>query len=223
MMAHSLQGMIFDVDGTLIDSNHAHAAAWSDALTEFGFPGSLDEVRPLIGMGGDKLIGKLTDLDPQGAQAKDLMSWRLRRFQDVYLPGLRPFPAVRALFERLQQDGVRRGIASSAKRDELTPLLEIAGIAGLIDEVVSSDDAHASKPDADILLTALHRLRCSAHDVRVVGDTPYDVQAATRAKIGIIAVRCGGWDDGNLVGAEIVLEDPAALLTYYEETWRPAT
>ena len=73
MMVHSLQGMIFDVDGTLVDSNEAHAEAWSDALVEFGFPGTLDEVRPLIGMGGDKMIGKLTDLDPQGAQAKELL------------------------------------------------------------------------------------------------------------------------------------------------------
>jgi HAD superfamily hydrolase (TIGR01549 family) len=214
--------MIFDVDGTLIDSNRAHASAWSDTMTEFGFPGTVDEVRPLIGMGGDKLLGKLTDLDPHGERAKELLAWRLRRFQEVYLPWIRPFPGVRELFQRLRDDGVRRGIASSGKRDELLPLLAVAGVDDLVDEIVSSDDAHSSKPDSDILLVALHRLGCSAENVRVVGDTPFDVEAATRAKIAIVAVRCGGWDDRNLAGAEIVLDDPAALLAHYDQILRDA-
>ena len=179
-----LAAAIFDVDGTLVDSNGAHASAWQDALAEFGITRSLPEIRSLIGMGGDKVIGRLTGFDPKSAQAKQLSAWRARRFRDVYLETIRPFPQARELFQVLKEDGVKRGIASSAQRDDLAPLLEIAGVDHLVDEVVSADDATASKPDADIFLAALERLGCPRERVRAYGDTPYDVEAANRAGIG---------------------------------------
>jgi len=218
----TLKGTIFDVDGTLVDSNGAHAAAWQDALAEFGVSKRREEIRTLIGMGGDKLIGKLTGLDAKEQRARQLSAWRARRFREAYLPTIRPFPQVRELFERLRADGVKRAIASSAKRDELGPLLEIAGIDRLVDQVVSADDARASKPDADVFLAALDRLECERQRVRTFGDTPYDVEAARRAGLEIIAVRCGGWDDAHLRGAAVVLDDPAAVLEYYLREFRPA-
>jgi HAD superfamily hydrolase (TIGR01509 family) len=208
----ALEGMIFDVDGTLVDSNDAHAAAWVDAFSEFGYQVPFAKVRRLIGMGGDKLIGVLTGLDGKGERAKELSAWRGCRFRDSYLPRIRPFPAVRELFERLKSDGIRRGIASSARRAELSDLIEVAGVADLIDEIVSADDATDSKPDADILKAALDRLHCASEGTLAVGDTPYDVQAAERAGIAIIAVRCGGWDDRELQGAREIVDSPADLL-----------
>jgi HAD superfamily hydrolase (TIGR01549 family) len=213
-----LAGTIFDVDGTLVDSNGAHASAWQDALTEFGITRPLDEIRSLIGMGGDKVTVRLTGLDPESEMAKQLSAWRARRFREVYLETIRPFPQVRELFEVLKQDGVKRGIASSAQRDDLGPLLEIAGVDRLVDEVVSADDAAASKPDADIFLAALDRLGCPRERVRAYGDTPYDVEAANRAAIEIVALRCGGWDDVHLAGAAMVLDDPAAVLREYRHS-----
>ena len=210
-----LQGAIFDVDGTLVDSNGAHAEAWRDALAEFGIPKPLPEIRALIGMGGDKVIEKLTGLDPEGARARQLTEWRARRFREVYLPDILPFPQTRELFEVLRDDSVKRAIATSGKRAELNPLLEIAGVASLVDHVVSADDAEESKPDADIFLAALDRLDCERRLVRAIGDTPYDVEAARRAGIAIVAVRCGGWDDQHLAGATAIVDDPAAILRHY--------
>lgn len=215
-----LAGTIFDVDGTLVDSNGAHAASWQDALTEFGFSRPLPEIRSLIGMGGDKLIGRLTGLDADSERAHQLSAWRQRRFQQTYLETIRPFPRVRELFELLRDHGVGRVIASSAKRDELAPLLAIAGVDKLVDHVVSVDDAEASKPDADIFLVALARLNCARERARAFGDTPYDVEAANRAKIDIVAVRCGGWDDAHLTGASLILDDPAAVLRHYQQQLR---
>jgi len=215
-----LQGTIFDVDGTLVDSNDAHAAAWRDALAEFEIPRPLSEIRALIGMGGDKLIGRLTGLDPAGARARRLSEWRARRFREAYLPHIRSFPQARELFEVLRDDGVKRAIASSGERQELNPLLEIAGVAALVDQVVSADDAEASKPDADLFLAALERLKCERRLVRAIGDTPYDVEAARRAGVAIVAVRCGGWEDQQLVGATAIVDDPAAILRHYRRVGR---
>ncbi|HEX2657979.1 MAG TPA: HAD family hydrolase [Polyangia bacterium] len=216
-----LKAAIFDVDGTLVDSNGAHAEAWRDALLEFGFDKPVSEIRPLIGMGGDKVIARLTGLDSESDRGKQLSAWRARRFREAYLHTIRPFPKARELFEAMRDDGVKRALASSGKRDELKPLLELAGIDGLIDHFVCADDAEESKPDADLFLVALDRLKCERDVVRAVGDTPYDVEASRRAGIEIIAVRCGGWDDQHLQGACLIVDDPAAVLRHYLQNLRP--
>jgi HAD superfamily hydrolase (TIGR01509 family) len=209
------QAVIFDVDGTLVDSNDAHAAAWRDVLRDFGLERPFDDIRRLIGMGGDKLLPALTGISPDSELGKRITERRGERFRDAYLAGLRPFPAVRPLLVRIASDGFRIGIASSAKQEELDRLLRVAGVEDLIERRTSSDDVDASKPDPDALHAALAKLRLPPAAAVMVGDTPYDLEAAARARIPAIAVRCGGWADADLAGARAIYDDPADLLARY--------
>jgi len=106
-------------------------------------------------------------------------------------------------------------VATSAKREELAPLLAVAGISDLVDGATSSDDAVRSKPDPDIARGAIARSGFDADQLVMLGDTPYDVEAATRAGGRVAAFRCGGWNDRALVGAAAVYDGPADLLNRY--------
>jgi HAD superfamily hydrolase (TIGR01509 family) len=211
------QAILLDIDGTLIDSNDAHAQAWVAVGREFGHDIRFEEVRPLIGMGGDKVLPRLTGLEEDSAEGKRITERRGEIFRERFLPSLRPFPAVRDLLLRMRQDGLRLVAASSASRDDLDPLLEQAGIADLMQEATSSGDADASKPAPDIVQAALGKAGCGPGEAVMLGDTPYDVEAATRAGVPIIALRCGGWSDAELKGAVVVYDDPAELLERWGE------
>lgn len=213
------RGVLLDVDGTLIDSNDAHANAWVDALRDFGFDdASFERVRPLIGMGGDKLLPLVTGLDHESEVAKRITARRAERFSTAYLATLRAFPGAHELLVRFKDDGLRLVVATSAKHDELNDLLEQAGLEELVDRKTSASDADHSKPDPDIIEAALHRGRFSAAEVLMLGDTPYDIEAASRAGVGTVALRSGGWDDRRLAGAVEIHDDVAALLRDYDQS-----
>ena len=207
---------IFDVDGTLVDSNDAHANAWVQAIADSGGRVELSRVRPLIGMGGDKVIPQLTGLAADSPEGKAIADKRGEIFKRDFLPHLKPTRGAQQLLEWLRDDRKALVIASSAREDELRGLLEIAGASRLIESTTSSDDAEHSKPDPDIVAVAIRRTGCPAGEVIMVGDTPYDVEAALRAGIDIIGVRCGGWRDEELHGAIAVYADPADLLERYD-------
>jgi HAD superfamily hydrolase (TIGR01509 family) len=209
--------VILDVDGTLIDSNDAHARAWVDVGEEFGRRIRFEEVRPLIGMGGDKVLPMLTGLQEDDAEGRRMTERRGEIFRERYLRELRPFPGTRELLERLRAEGRRLVVASSASEEDLGLLLEQAGVAGLIEESTSSSDAEESKPEPDIVQAALQRAGVAATDAVMLGDTPYDVAAAGRAGVPLIAVRCGGWGDDALRGAVAVFDGPADVLAHWEE------
>jgi HAD superfamily hydrolase (TIGR01549 family) len=212
------RALIFDVDGTLVDSNDAHAAAWAEALRDFDIDREVDSIVPLIGMGGDKLLPRVAGVSSDSDLGRQIMSRRRELFRTVYFDHLRPFPATRELFERLCADGVRLGIASSARRDELEPLLELARVRDLVDPrgLASADDVGASKPDPDAIDAALNRLGTDPDATLMVGDSPYDVEAARRAGVGTIAFRCGGWGDRDLEEAIAIYGDPKELLADYD-------
>jgi HAD superfamily hydrolase (TIGR01509 family) len=212
------RAVIFDVDGTLVDSNDAHARAWAAALMESGWQIPIERIRPLIGMGGDKLLPRLTGIDIASPEGEAIARSRSRVFRDQYLPLLKPTRGAQRLLERLHHDGFQLFVASSAAADELADLLEVAGASDWISATKSSDDAKRSKPDPDIVRAALDASGCAASEVVMIGDTPYDVKAAARARIDIIAVRCGGWPETALVNALAVYEDPADLLDRYESS-----
>jgi HAD superfamily hydrolase (TIGR01509 family) len=207
-----LCGVIFDVDGTLVDSNDAHARAWVDALGEAGLAVPFERVRPLIGMGGDKLLPAAANVAADSAQGEAIGRRRGAIFRERHLPHLRAFDGARALVAALKERGLRLGVASSAEERDLRPLLEIAGAAALLDARTSGDDAARSKPDPDIVVAALRKLGCAAGDAIMVGDTPYDVEAARAAGVACIGLRCGGWDDRGLQGAVAVYDGPLDLL-----------
>lgn len=209
------RGIIFDVDGTLVDSNDAHAHAWIAACHELGFAVSFPAVRSLIGMGSDKLIPVLLNIDADSPQARRLSTLRRNFFVAQHLSAVRPFAETRALVQALLADGVRVAVASSAESSELDPLLDIAQVRELIQDQTSSSDARASKPDPDIVLAALNRLGCPREDALMVGDTPYDGEAARRAGVAFIAVRCGGWwNDTSLSPAAAIYDNPADILAH---------
>jgi HAD superfamily hydrolase (TIGR01509 family) len=208
--------VILDVDGTLVDSNDAHARAWVDAFARHGVAVPFEKVRRAIGMGGDKLMPAVAGLAEDSDLGTRISSARSEIFKADYLPHIRPFPRVRDLLLRLRDDGLTLAVASSAKEDELHPLLEIAGAADLVSSRTSSDDAERSKPDPDIVHAALAQVDCDRSRVVMLGDTPYDVEAALRAHIEFVGVECGGWSRSDLAGAVQVYASPADLLEHYE-------
>lgn len=212
------RAVIFDVDGTLVDSNDAHAHAWVEAAAERGFSITFEEVRTLIGMGGDKVLPLLTGLSEEDPEGHELKEHRGEVFRERWLPKVRAFPGVRELALRLQEAGIKLVIASSASEEDLSELLERAGVADLVESSTSADDAEESKPDPDIVQAALARCGCAPHEAVMVGDTPYDVEACQRAGVPIVGVRCGGWSAEALAGAVAVYEDPADLLARFDSS-----
>jgi HAD superfamily hydrolase (TIGR01509 family) len=210
------KAVIFDVDGTLVDSNDAHAKAWVQAITESGRRAELSSVRPLIGMGGDKLLPKVTGLSIESPEGKAIANRRRDIFRGDFLPQLQPTRGAQRLLEWLRDERKKLVVASSAEEDELQDLLRVAGAAKMFESTASSDDAERSKPDPDIVVAAIEHANCPLAETVMVGDTPYDVEAALRAGIEIIGLRSGGWSDAELFGAIAVYADPADLLDHYD-------
>lgn len=218
MSAQRIAGAIFDVDGTLVNSNDAHARAWVSALEMHARAVEFAEVRKLIGMGGDKLLPKLCGIDSQSPLGKQIEADRAEIFKTQHLPRLHAFSHTRELFARLRAARIRLAIASSAKPAELSPLLELARVNDLVEESTSAADAARSKPDPDIIHAALSRMQLRPEQTLMVGDTPYDIQAAAQLGVATLAVRSGGWSNQDLGGALAVFEDVADLLAHLEET-----
>jgi HAD superfamily hydrolase (TIGR01509 family) len=208
----SITAVLFDVDGTLIDSNDAHAEAWVRAFTEFGVHVDPIEVRRSIGMGGDKLMPRVSGIEKDSELGTKISERRGEIFKKDLLPGLQPFRDAAALVAALTERGLKAVAASSAQKDELQPLLDIAGATSLMDDQTSSDDADQSKPAPDIVHAALRRAKVDAADAVMIGDTPYDVAAARSAGVRAIAFRCGGWLDPDLTGAIEIYDGPWDLV-----------
>jgi HAD superfamily hydrolase (TIGR01509 family) len=214
-----LRGVLLDVDGTLLDSNGAHAAAWAEVLVEAGYNITPEHVRPLVGMGSDKVVPILTGFDHESPRGKELSERKKARFEQKYLSRLEPTRGARQLLQQMLAEGLVLVIATSAGGDELRGLLRQAGVADLIHDATSSGDVESSKPDADVIGAALRKGGLTADEVVMVGDTPYDIAAAAKAGVPTIALRCGGWwDDLALGGAVAIYNDPADLLAQYEES-----
>jgi len=207
-----IRGVILDVDGTLVDSNDAHARAWVDAFTEFEFDVPYERVRSLIGMGGDNLLPEAIGIEKDSPQGEALSKRRGEIFKERYLETVNRFLGTRDLLTKMRDEGLEIAIGSSAQEDELKALLRIADVVDLIDSKTSSDDAESSKPDPDIIQAALARLRLPAEEVLMVGDTPYDIEAAGRAGVRTVAFRSGGWSEAGLKGAVAVYAGPWDLL-----------
>ncbi len=208
---------LFDVDGTLVDSNGLHAEAWRIAFAHFGHDVPRAAIRAQIGKGGDNLIPALLP-NLSAAQRDEIDEWRGTLFKRDFLPRVTPFPGVRSLFERLAADGWRIVLASSGGAEEVAFHLGLTGAADLVFGTTSRDDAAHSKPCPDIFAAALEKAGADAADAIVVGDTPYDVAAAGKIGVRAIGLLCGGFSERDLAGAIARYRDPADLLTCYSET-----
>lgn len=213
------RAVLLDVDGTLVNSNEAHARAWVDVGNEAGFRIHYEDVRPLVGMGGDKVLPLLTGLQ-EGTPEGDRLSKRHGEiFRNSYLPRLRVFHGTHALLKRMRSEGLTLVIATSAGKEDLAAILDHAGLHDLVDDHTSSGDVESSKPDPDIVHAALKKAGVAAADALFLGDTPYDIEAAARAGVACVAVRCGGWwSDEELAKAVAIFDDPADIVERWAES-----
>jgi HAD superfamily hydrolase (TIGR01509 family) len=220
-MATRTRAIIFDVDGTLIDSVDAHARAWQEVFARYGVNVPFERVRQQIGKGGDQLMPVFLPRDLIERKGKEIERERVEIFKSRYLPKVRPFPGSRELIERVKAEGLQVAIASSAKEDELREYLKIARIDNLIEHTTSSDDAERSKPYPDIFQAALAKLGgVSPAEAVAVGDSPYDAEAAGKAGMRAVGVLCGGFPESELraAGCVAIYKDPADLLAHFDES-----
>ena len=216
-----IEAVIFDIDGTLVDSVDLHARAWQEAFARFGKQIPYERVRYQIGKGGDQLMPVFLSEEELERFGEELEKYRGDLFKREYMPRVKAFPRVRELFERIRRDGKRIALASSAKEDELKVYKKIADIEGLVEEETSKDDVEKSKPHPDIFEAALARLGDpEAASVIVVGDTPYDAEAAGKASLRAFGFLCGGFPEEDLraAGCIRIYEDAADLLARYDES-----
>lgn len=216
-----IKAVIFDIDGTLVDSVDLHAHAWQETFRHFGKEIPYEKVRHQIGKGGDQLMPVFFSKEELDKFGEEMEKYRGELYKREYLPKVRAFPHVRELFLKIRNDGLRLALASSAKEDELGAYKKIARIEDLVEEETSADDADKSKPHPDIFEAALERLgSVESHEAIVVGDTPYDAEAAGKIRLRTIGVLCGGFPEAELraAGCVQIYQGPADLLARYSES-----
>lgn len=201
-------GVLFDVDGTLVDTNYLHTLAWARALEDADEWAPMNAIHRLIGMGGDQLVPRLLGHTSQVASDA-----RVRHYQDL-IGSARAFPGAAELLRRAHEAHLVVIVASSAPRDELAAMLDIIGAADAIDATTSADDAAASKPAPDVFRAAIAAGSIDPHRCVVVGDSIWDVQAARAASLPCVGVETGGFSAHELreEGALYVYRDVAELL-----------
>lgn len=217
-MPSPIKAVIFDIDGTLLDSVALHGQAWSEAFAHFGVEVSVEDATRQIGKGGDKLLRVFLDEERAAREGGTIEAYRSDLFKRDYLPKVKPFSGVRPLLERIRAEGQAVALGSSGKKAEVEHYQEILGITDLVDAVTSSDDAENSKPDPDIFDAVLSKLPgVSASQAIVVGDTPYDAQAAAKIGLASVGVLCGGFPEADLsqAGCVAIYRDPQDLLDGY--------
>ena len=211
-----IRAVLFDIDGTLINSNEQHVEAWRQIFAEAGHPVESAAIRGQIGKGGDNLVPALLPDLPASAQ-KALAHGHGRLFKQLFLDRCEPFPDARELLRRVHTDGRKVVLASSASEEELQHYIERLGIADIVAATTSIDDVETSKPAPDIFAVALKKVGVAPDEAIAVGDTPYDVSSAGKAGIGTVALLSGGFARSELeaAGATAIFADAADLLSAY--------
>ncbi|WP_414657113.1 HAD family hydrolase [Deinococcus sp. VB343] len=204
-----LRALLLDLDGTLVDSNDAHARAWVQALADQGIARGESEVRALIGMGGDLLVPKLTGEDAGSDLGKALVQGWQDHFEPQ-IPDLHGFERVRELLEWARDEGLTVVLASSGEDEIVDQLLEHVGVADLVPLRVRSDEVEQTKPHPDVLQAALKKAAVQPEQALFVGDTIFDARAARAAGVACVLLRAGG--SPGLNAEEYVLGSPAELL-----------
>jgi HAD superfamily hydrolase (TIGR01549 family) len=213
-----VQAVIFDIDGTIIDSVDLHIDSWKRAFQQFGKEVLFESIRRQIGKGADEFLAVFFSKEELDRFRSELENYRSELFKREYLPKAKPFPRVRELFERIKNDGKKIALASTAKEEEIKIYKEMAQVDDLIDAVACSEDVQRSKPHRDICSAALQKLDDIASDrVIAVGDTRYDAEAAGKIGVRTIGVLCGGGtrEEFQQAGCIAIYKDPADLLAQY--------
>lgn len=217
-----IKAVLFDIDGTLVDSNAYHVAAWEEAFASIGQRFDRDVIHDQIGKGTDMLVpALLPDIDAEGQER--LGEKQGQAFKTKFLDRVEPFAGARDLLVRVHAAGQRVVLASSASQAELDHYVDLLDARDILSETTSADDVERTKPAPDIFATALDKVApLTAEEVIVVGDTPYDVEAAAKCGIAAIGLRSGKFTDDALIGAGAgavaLYDDVAHLLRDYERS-----
>lgn len=215
-----IQAVIFDIDGTLVDSVDLHAQAWQEAFRHFGHDLDFDRIRSQIGKGGDQLLPALLGPKEARERGEEISAYREALYASEYLPKVRAFPKSREILERVKHDGKKVALASSGEKAVVKANKKIADIDGIADAEAGSADAERSKPHPDIFRAVLEKLGVPPSEAIAVGDTPYDAEAATSLGIRAVGVLCGGFAEKDLraSGCTAIYQDPADLLAHYDSS-----
>ena len=216
-----MPAILFDIDGTLLDSVDLHARAWREAFLAFGKDIAFDVVRSQIGKGGDQLLPVFLSPAELAASGKEIERWRSDWWKLRYMHEVKPFPGVRPLFAAVRSRGWTPVLASSAKEDELSFYVQVLQVGDLIEGSTSKDDVARSKPHPDIFAAALERVPGGDRPGSwVVGDSPWDALAASRLGLPVIGFRCGAFPEDELrkAGAGLIFDGPADLLAHLDRS-----
>ena len=203
---------VFDVEGTLVDAMMPTLRCWRETLAQFGHDFSLAELHRLAGMDGDDMLALLLP-DVAKSVRKEIVEQEGKRFRDEYLAHIPALPGVRPLFEQLKRSGRWIALATDCQTEQLRHYLDVCAIEDLVDAISCGDDIKQGKPAPDVVDIALRRVRAGRKPCVMVGDTPYDAQAALKAGVIPVGVLTGHFAAGELheAGCRAVLRDPVAL------------
>lgn len=215
-----LKAVLCDIDGTLLDSNALHAECWQRSFEHFGFPVDFHSVVKQIGKGGDYLLPCFIPEEKLPPIEKEIKAFRKKLFHREYIDRVVPFSDARRLLERMRQQGLRIAVATSSEKEDLEAFKTVLKIHDLIEEDATADDAEKAKPEPDIFQAALAALQVGPDEALALGDTPWDVESATKAGVRTVAVQSGGWKREDLLeaGALAVYVDVADILRNFERS-----
>ena len=215
-----IKAIIFDLDGTLVDSVKYHAEAWVKAFQKYGYDFSHETLSQQIGKGSEYIVGELLSSEEAEKLHSDIAGYRKQYYQDNLLEKVKPFPKVKELFETIKADKIKIVLASSARTETIEHYKQLLEIEDLIDGATSTDDVEKSKPEPDIFTSALNKLDdVAVEEVIVVGDSPYDAIAAKKINLKTIGLLGGGFSRETLTdaGCVAIYQDPADLYNNYPQ------
>ena len=213
MATRTLTAALFDVDGTLVDTNYLHTVTWWQAFAQAGHLVAMTDIHRSIGMGSDQMLDHLLPADRDRDADPELRTSHSALYA-TYWSRLRPLPRAADLLRACQRRGLAVVLASSAGEPEFAALRAALDAEDAIDAATFSGDVDASKPAPDLVEVALEKAGAAAREAVFVGDTVWDVQACQKAGVPCIGLLSGGISRDELItaGAAQVYPDPAGLL-----------
>ncbi|HEY0189767.1 MAG TPA: HAD-IA family hydrolase [Kofleriaceae bacterium] len=223
-----LGAVLFDLDGTLVDTNDMHVRAWHAAMKTHGYHVAPDRIAVEVGKGGDQLVPDVLGREAEQKAGEALRKTHGEEFKKIAeREGILMMPGARELMDAMRARGLKLALATSSSDDGLEVVERASGVAWreLFDVVTGADDAKRSKPAPDIVTVAVEKLGMGPAECAMFGDTPWDAKSAKRAGVTLIGVRCGGNDDKALLraGARLVYQDPAEIAGRLDEALRGAS
>jgi HAD superfamily hydrolase (TIGR01549 family) len=199
-----IEAILFDIDGTLVDSNDKHAECWIAAFAHFDKKVEWETIRYQIGKGGDLLVPDTLNAREMRRFGKELQEYRGELWKDRYMRTVKPFDGIRDALQQVRDRGIKLALASSSNPDEVEYYVELLGVGEMIEGSTSKEDAKFSKPSPEIFQAALEKTRSDPARTLAVGDTPYDILASHRIPVPIAALLCGGFPRETLARAEFL-------------------